>query len=483
MKRRTGLRQRLVWSLIGVVALTVVIVGVASVVLVDRSLRNRLVQEALAATEFNLTVLAPATGLPPQPTSADIQAAGLLDRFLRRGTDGAWVRLPDGETVAAGVAPVAVSESLTGIVDRGQIAYEFTDTPDGPVLVTASRLPPTGPDFYFVTSARPISDATRQVLLVVSGAGIVAILLGAVISSAAARRMLRPVGAARQAAERMAAGDLDVRLTDEGSDEFGRLSDSFNHMADSLQETIRALDAAHERERRFVADVSHELRTPLTGLVNEARMLLDRLKEDATVTDGHRTLATMLDSDVTRLRRLVEDLLEISRLDSDQAPAATTPVDIPAFLGALIAQRHPGALLSADLTQPVITDPRALERIVGNLLDNARIHAEGAETTVTAHLAEDALVIEVSDQGPGVDSDSLERIFDRFATVDASRSGGTGLGLAIVARHVSRLGGSVEAGPGRERGLRVTVRLPVGELLHDGDRDAMFVSHSGGNTA
>jgi signal transduction histidine kinase len=89
----------------------------------------------------------------------------------------------------------------------------------------------------------------------------------------------------------------------------------------------------------------------------------------------------------------------------------------------------------------------------------------------------------VSDQGPGVDRDSLERIFDRFATADPSRSGGTGLGLAIVARHVSRLGGSVEAGPGRGRGLRVTVRLPVGELLHDGDGDAMFVSHSGGNTA
>lgn len=481
MRRRLGLSQRLVWSLIAVVAVTVLIVGVASVVLVDRSLRNRLIDDALATTEFNLAVLAPATGLPSAPTADDIEAAALLDRFLRRGTDGAWVEFPDGQTVSAGAAPVSVGDEVRRIVGRGEIAYQFTDSPEGPVLVTAARLPPSGPDFYFVTSASPINAATRQVLLVVSGTGIVAILVGAVISSAAARRMLRPVGAARRAAERMAAGDLDVRLSEEGSDEFGRLSASFNHMAGSLRETIEALDAAHERERRFVADVSHELRTPLTGLVNEARMLADRLGDGPAVTDGHRTLAAMLDSDVGRLRRLVDDLLEISRLDSDTSPTSATAVDVPAFLTALIAQRHPDARLVVEITDPVMTEPRALERIVGNLLDNARLHAAGTETTVTAHLSSGQLVIEVSDRGPGVEPRSLERIFDRFSTGDASRSGGTGLGLAIVARHTQRLGGSAVAQVREGGGLTVTVRLPVGELLHDGDGDEMFVSHSGGD--
>lgn len=482
MTRRLGLRRRLVWSLIAVVAATVLIVGTASVLLVDRSLRNQLVEEAVGATEFNLAVLAPATGLPPSPAPADVEASGLIDRFLRRGTEGVWIEFPDGSRLASGVGQVEIAEELRSIAAAGEIGYQFVEAPDGLLLVTAARLPPSGPDLFFVTSAGPISDATRQVLFVVTGAGVAAVVLGALIASGVARRMLRPVGAAREAAERMAGGDLAVRLREEGSDEFGRLSASFNRMAAALQETITALDAAHVRERRFVADVSHELRTPLTGLVNEARMLVDRLRSTANVTEDHRALAAMLDADVARLRHLVDDLLEISRLDSDAAPPEETVVDIPAFLRALIAERHPAAELVADLPSPVSTDPRALERIAGNLLDNARIHAGGAPTTVTAVLDGENLVLEVADRGPGIEPTNLATVFDRFSTGDASRSGGVGLGLAIVAQHTARLGGTVEAKGRDGGGVAVTARIPVGKLLHDGEDGAMFISESGGET-
>lgn len=479
MRPRPGLRRRLVLTLIALVTATVVLVGAASVALVERSLRNRLVDEAVATAEFNLTVLVPATGLDAAPDAAAVEEAGLVDRFLRRGTDGAWVEFPDGSQLSGGVAPATVSSDLREIVERGEIGYQFVDTTDGRLLVTAARLPPGGPDFFFATSARAVGDTIRQVLLVVSIVGIVAIVAGALTASSVAERMLRPVAAARGAAEQMAAGDLEVRLAEEGADEFGRLSRSFNRMAASLHHTIAELDAAHARERRFVADVSHELRTPLTGLVNEAQMLLARLRSGQEVTNDTRTLASMLETDVARLRRLVEDLLEISRLDSTGDTSPPRETDVSAFLAALIAERHPSAILSSDLTIPLLVDARALERIVGNLLDNARVHAPGAEVTVTAVLDDSQLVIEVADRGPGVAPEALTTIFERFSTGDPSRSGGTGLGLAIAARHVARMDGDVTASLREGGGLLFTVRIPVEELLHDGEAGEIYIAQSG----
>lgn len=480
MRRRLGLRRRLVLSLIALVAATVVVVGAASVVLAERYLRDRMVDEAIAAAEFNLTVLTPATGIGSGPGVAQVQEAGLIDRFLRRGTDGVWVEFPDGNSLSAGVAPAQVSGDFRSIMAGGEIAYQFTDTPDGPMLITGARLPPEGPDFFFVTSAEPVEDTSRRLLVVVSAVGLAAIVVGAVVASGVARRMLRPVAAARGAAERMAGGDLDVRVPEEGSDEFGRLSRSFNRMAASLRQTIDQLDDARARERRFVADVSHELRTPLTGLVNEAQMLLSRIRSGQPVTEDTRSLASMLESDVGRLRHLVEDLLEISRLDSGAAPPAPRETDVTALLTALIAERHPAAVLRSPLGRPVIVDSTALERIVGNLLDNARIHAPGAEVTVTARIEARELTIRVADRGPGVPPAALERIFERFSTADPARTAGTGLGLAIAAQHATRLGGAVEAAPREGGGMVFTARIPVAELLHDGEAGEMSVSHSGG---
>jgi signal transduction histidine kinase len=479
MRSRLGMRRRLILSLIGVVAATVLLVGAASVLLVDRYLRDRLVDEALAAAEFNLTVLTPATGIGPAPDAAEVEAAGLIDRFLRRGTDGAWVEFGDGNRLAGGLAPPEVSRELREIVARGDIGYQFVESTEGELLITGASLPPAGPAFFFTTSADPATDTGRRLLFVVSIVGVVAIVGGALVASRAARRMLRPVAAAQEAAEHLAGGDLGVRLAEEGADEFGRLSRSFNRMAASLHDTIAQLDEARARERRFVADVSHELRTPLTGLVNEAQMLLARLRSGERITAETRTIASMLETDVARLRHLVEDLLEISRLDSSGELDLPRETDVTALLGALIAERHPRAGLNSGLASPVLVDPRALERIVGNLLDNARIHAPGAEVIVTTALRDPDLVIEVADRGPGVPPEALGTIFERFSTADPARSGGTGLGLAIVAQHAARMGGEVTAALREGGGLVFTVRIPVEELLHDGEAGEMFVSHSG----
>lgn len=473
----------MLWALLGTLALTLTFVGIVTVVLVDRSLRNRLAGEAVAITEFNLAVLAPAAGVSAGATPEEVAESGILDRFLDRGPTGVWVEFAGGERVSAGDTRVDVAAGLEQIARSGEIGYQFTEDPGGLALVTAARMPPDGPLYYFVTPATLVVETTRQVALVAAGAGLVALVAGGLLAGGSSRRMLAPVAAARRAAEAMQAGDLDVRLDQEGGDEFGRLSAAFNAMAASLRATIAQLEEARARERRFVADVSHELRTPLTGLTNEAHLLHQRLRPGATVSADDITLAGLLEHDVSRLRHLVDDLLEISRLDSDALAFQARSVDLRAFIESLVAARAPGATVSTELEAPVVVDPRSLERIVGNLLDNAVRHAGGSPAEVTAALEGGSLVIEVSDRGPGVPPDQLARLTERFATVNASRGAGTGLGLAIADQHARRLGGTLEPRLRSGGGLTVRLQVPVGELLHGGETDVTSDLHSEGESS
>ena len=479
MRRASTLRRRLLWSLVAVVASTVVALTAVSRLLLDGSLRSRLVADAVAATEFNLAVLTPAMGLADSPPPEALEDSGLLDRFLLRGPRGVTATYSDGTRVAAGSPVPAVSAEFAAIVAGGEIAYEFVESADGIELVTGARLPPDGPDFTFTSPAESLTAASQQVLLVTGGAGLVAIAAGASLALALSRRVLRPVEAAQRAARAMSAGDLQVRLPVEGRDEFADLSSSFNDMAASLPRTIAQLEAARQRERDFIADASHELRTPVTGLVNAARLLAERVRRSASADSDEVRLAALVEADVDRLKRLVDDLLELSHLESASTPVRREPIDLGAVLSALIGLHHPAARLECQVPGPIVTDRHSVERIVGNLLDNARRHAPGAATVLGASLDGRDCVIEVTDEGPGVAAEDLDRIFERFSTGDRSRSSGTGLGMSIAARHAARLGGSITARSPEKGGFGVTVRFPVAELLHDGDDAARAAPHAG----
>jgi two-component system sensor histidine kinase MtrB len=159
---------------------------------------------------------------------------------------------------------------------------------------------------------------------------------------------------------------------------------------------------------------------------------------------------------------LVDDLMEVSRFDAGAEQIAVEPVDLGALVRAVAAARLPEASLSLPAAPLVVdTDPRRLERILGNLLDNAREHAPGAPVEVTLAVDGDEIVLAVSDRGPGVPPDALERIFERFYKADPSRHGGSsGLGLAIAA---DMRRSSVVTSPPRTAGggLRTELRLPV----------------------
>jgi signal transduction histidine kinase len=230
-------------------------------------------------------------------------------------------------------------------------------------------------------------------------------------------------------------------------------------MAEALETKITALSQAQARERRFTSDVSHELRTPLTALVAEASLLaehLDRMPDEA------RRPAELLVNDVARLRDLVEDLMEISRLDAGEARVRMEPVDVGSLVATAVRSRRWDDRVSIDRDEVLIsTDPRRLERIVANLVGNALEHA-GRDVSV--RVGKDGLgaFVEVTDTGPGISPDRLPHVFDRFYKADSSRAGpGSGLGLAIALENARLLGGDLDVWSEVGRGTRFTLRLPV----------------------
>ena len=278
---------------------------------------------------------------------------------------------------------------------------------------------------------------------------------------------LRPVAQASNAAHSLAEGLLETRLPVEGQDEFGAWAQAFNEMAAALETKIEALSAAQARERRFTADVAHELRTPLTGLVGEASLLAEHLEQ---LPPESRRPAELLISDVGRLRALVEELMEISRLDAGVESVRAEPVDLGLLAAAIVRARSWEDRVRLDTEEVVITsDPRRLERIVANLVGNALEHGGGDVAVRIGRDGSEAFV-EIADQGPGIPPEHLPHLFERFYKADAARSGsGTGLGLAIAQENARLLGGRIEVQSEPGKATRFTLRLPVAEPLQTGD--------------
>jgi len=287
--------------------------------------------------------------------------------------------------------------------------------------------------------------------------------------------MTSPLRQMTVAARRMATGDYAVRVPDAGRDEVGELARAFNTMAHDL--------AGVDRQRReLVANVSHELRTPLAGL----RAVLENVV-DGVVPDDPAALATAL-AQAERMSGLVEDLLDLARVDAGRAPLSPRPVPLAELLDDAVTEvqalgrevAYDVRVAPADLV--VTADPARLHQLVANLLDNASRRSPARGTVVvTAERRGEEYVLEVRDDGPGIAPEDRERVFEPFGTLSGLRgssgpgdpdgpgapgrteAGGTGLGLAI-ARWVSDLhGGTIGFldPPEGGAGARVRVELPL----------------------
>jgi signal transduction histidine kinase len=348
-----------------------------------------------------------------------------------------------------------VPAGLRALVGRGRLAYQRETVSGTHYLVVGG---PSGKsELYFFFSEQGLRhelSVLRNILL--AGGGLL-VLLAALAGALIAREALRPVARASAAAHSLAEGLLETRLPVEGQDEFGSWAQAFNEMASALETKISALSAAQARERRFTADVAHELRTPLTALVGEASLLTEHLDR---MPDQSRRPAELLIADVGRLRRLVEELMEISRLDAGVESVQPEAVDLASATGAILRARGWDDRVRLEAEKTIVTtDPRRLERIVTNLVGNALEHGGDSVAVRVGRDGEHAFV-EVGDQGPGIPPEHLPHLFERFYKADPSRSGpGSGLGLAIAQENARLLGGEIAVRSQLDKGTSFTLRL------------------------
>ncbi|MET0843927.1 MAG: MtrAB system histidine kinase MtrB [Mycetocola sp.] len=300
-----------------------------------------------------------------------------------------------------------------------------------------------------------LSD-TEQTLLFVQRTllvgGLTLLLLVGAVAWVIVRLVANPVRVAADTSERLASGDLEVRIPVRGEDELATLARSFNRMADSLQAQIGELADLSQVQQRFVSDVSHELRTPLTTIRLAGDVLYDQRSEFPPSTA--RT-AELLHTQTQRFEVLLADLLEISRYDAGSVQLEIEPHSLVHLaedsiegMASLAEQKGSDVRLVAPGGYSAVEiDPRRIRRVVRNLLGNAIEHGEGKPIVVTVDSNEQAVALSVRDYGHGMTEQEAQRAFDRFWRADPSRKrtiGGTGLGLAIALEDAQLHGGSLE---------------------------------------
>jgi two-component system sensor histidine kinase MtrB len=450
------LRRRLTIAFVLVAGIASGALALGSFLLVRQARLSDSLDAAQAEARFDLVL---AQGFLPLDEES-IQR--LMESFRQNRVN---VVLVTGETTLPSNPSFAppISPALRSLVGAGQLAYERVSSSNRDLLVVGGRIPGSEHQLYFVFPEDRIQRDLAQLRNVLLVGWAVVIVLSGLVGRLLARRTLGPVARASQAAQSIAEGLLATRLPVTGKDEFGAWAASFNEMAEALEAKIAALQEAQARERRFTSDVSHELRTPLTAIVGEASLLrehLDRMPPEA------RRAAELLIQDVARLRRMVDELMEISRFDAGRESIEVESVDLMALIQAAIRARGWDQQVDLSGRDVVLrSDRRRLERIVANLMGNALEHG-GGRCRVSVGSNGQRAFVEVTDRGQGIPSEHLAHLFDRFYKADPSRVGsGSGLGLAIAMENARLLGGDIEVWSEVGTGTRFTLVLPVVEVL------------------
>lgn len=377
----------------------------------------------------------------------------LLDHIPTRDADvsllnhgGEWYATSPNQ------GPEVLPRGLVDLVRSNEAATQRIEVEGDLVLAVGIPVGKNGDAYYAIFPLGGLNHTLRILAVTLIAVAVGTSVAGMVLGRLAGKVALRPLAELNEVAEAFARGEMGARLTDEADPDLGALARSFNDTADTLQRRVQA-------DARFAGDVSHELRTPLTTMLNSMQLIQNRREE---LPPAAREPVEMLASDLERFRRLVVDLLEISR---DEAGDRSTHEAVR--IGDL-ARRAADATAGRDVTTveagaeriTLDADKRRLERVVANLVENAETHGGGC-VRVGVALVDDQVQIEVDDAGPGVPYQRRERIFGRFSRASPDDGAGVGLGLAIVARHVQWHGGSIEVADRPGGGARFTVVLPT----------------------
>jgi two-component system OmpR family sensor kinase len=434
-----SLRARVATAAAVAIAIATLVLGGGVLALVGESLRSS-VDDGLRARAAEIAALQATTpALLDAPGALDSAVAGrallveVVDgqgRLLHRSLALGGRVLPADDLVARAIAtgrPALASRSAGGLDLR--------------ISVTPLAAVGGGPGAVVV--AADVSDVNgnlADIRRVTAVAALLGVLAGVAAAWVLTRRAMRPLirltGAAEEISQSAAA---DERLPAPGTgDEVARLADTLNRMLGSLE-------AAREREQRFVADAAHELRTPITALLGNAAFIARHGADSAALGD--------IEADANRLSRTLDDLIALAREEGAGPPGGVVLLDEVARRAAAA-----GVVVTAPQTLRVRGDEAALERAIRNLVENAQLHGPaGGSVTVAVAERDGRALVTVTDEGPGLVGEAADRAFDRFwRGAEAGGRPGSGLGLAIVRSTAERHGGTARA-----RGARFTIDLPA----------------------
>ena len=390
----------------------------------------------------------------------------------------AGIQSPDlDQTLISTDLRTAVQNSTEARTLYQSVALVQSDSSVDPGLVFGSTLSVRGTQYelylvYNISDAQLTLGFVQQALAL---GGLALILLIGAVTYVVVRLVVGPVQLAAETSQKLAAGQLEVRIPVKGDDVIATLARSFNGMAASLQSQITRLAALSQVQQRFVSDVSHELRTPLTTIRLAGDVLYDQRE---TFSPSVARTAELLHTQVERFESLLADLLEMSRYDAGAVDMETEPTSLVRLVddaiesvaslaeskGSPLRLVAPGGYFDAEV------DSRRIRRILQNLLGNAIDHGEGKPIVVWVDSDKKAVAIAVRDYGVGMTPAAMERVFDRFWRADPSRqrvTGGTGLGLAISLEDAALHGGWLEvwSAPGEGSCFRLTLPRERGAVL------------------
>jgi signal transduction histidine kinase len=348
-----------------------------------------------------------------------------------------------------------VAAALRGETPQGE---RHSDSLDADLLYTAVPVVERGRTAGAVRvtqSVEAVDDEVRSDVLALIGVGLVVLLLGLGVAWLLAGSLARPLRGLARTARTVADGDLDARARVEGSVEQREVAAAFNDMTGRLSRSLRS-------QREFVANASHQLRTPLTGL----RLRLEAAALKSGDPEVERDLMAA-ERETERLARLLTELLTLARERERPEPER---VDL-AEVARSAAERWAGPAgrsghrlrLAGEAAAEVEATRADLDVIVDNLVENALNYAPGGELVLEWAVDGEAAVLAVLDEGPGVDPDERERVFERFYRGRAGRGGsaGTGLGLSVVQALAERWGGTALLSERPRGGTRAELRLPA----------------------
>jgi two-component system OmpR family sensor kinase len=486
----TSLRARLIVSYIVIILICLVLVSLASIFLLSRfqaklvilGLADAAVPTALRVHSFLERDLLPAEIVDLLKEQAEKQEVRIL-LLTPRGQ----VLADTQDTWTGKQANVDLAEIPKDTRTPYPYVYGRVTPPNGQtqlyvaLSVTPSRLAAEDEESQrrvFVALLASPRRGLRTVLKDVASrflqAGLVTLVISIVLALLIARSIAKPLQRITAATEEIASGNYDQTLDITSPDEVGRLAASFNTMAHEVK-------ASRQTQRDFVANVSHELKTPLTSIQGFSQAILDGTADDEE--NRHRAVE-IISNEANRMSRLVDELLDLARIESGQIKMLREPVDLAKVLEGCIekfdlqaGEGNVALVLDAPALPLVTGDKDWLAQVFANLLANALKHTppEGKVTIKAQEVKEtragrvaqgSAVETTVTDTGVGIPPADLEHIFERFYQVDKSRAGkdrGVGLGLTIAKQIIEIHEGTIQVESVRDLGTKFTVVLPTWE--------------------